>query len=251
MRIARFGIAVLLGAGILPGCVGKSLEAYKKYDLGDAEATIASAIESTGGLRTWKSVGRIRAKALMTIYEDDGRLHVNRQLHEININARKLTIKAASGSSKWQATYSTGWIGGFSLSNPSALEQLSADRLRGIMSVLLHRLIGPLNLLEDEEKPARPANVTVDGEDLIRVPVTGDRTMASAYYFDVAGGGLRMVADGSEKPGRKGTVTLYTYQMLPNGMLFPNRIRIVRTGEYVLVGKSTIVDVEYSDIVVD
>ena len=251
MRIVRFGLAVLLGGGILAGCAGTSLEAYKKYDLGDAEATIASAIESTGGLGAWKNVGRIRAKALMTIYEDDGRSYVNRQVHDIDINARKLTIKAAGGSGEWRATYSTGWIGGFSLSNPSALEGLTRGRLRGIMSVLLHRLIGPLNLLGREERPGGPAKVTVDGENLIRVPVEGDRTMASAYYFDVSGGGLRMIADGSEKPGRKGTVTLYTYRMLPNGMLFPGRIMIVRTGQYILVGRSTIVDVEYSDIVID
>jgi len=251
MRIVRFGLTVLLSGAISVGCTSTSLEAYKKYDLGPAEATIASGIESAGGLRAWKKVGRIRAKALMTIYEDDGRSYVNRQVHEVRINARKLTIKAAEGSGKWRASYSTGLIGGFSLSNRAALEGLSQERLRRIMGVLLHRLIGPLNLLGGEERPGEPANVTVDGQDLVRIPVTGDRSMASAYYFDVAGGELRMVADGSDKPGRKGTVTLYKYQTLPNGMLFPSKVQIVRTGEYILVGKTSIVEVEYSEVSVD
>lgn len=118
------------------------------------------------------------------------------------------------------------------------------------MALLLHRLVGPLNLLRGQENVGAVTNVLADGQDLVRVGVTGDRTMAIAYYFDPHGG-LKMVAGGSERPGRQGTVTLYTYQILPNGLVFPKKISLVRTGRHVLVGPSPVMEVEYSDVVTD
>lgn len=94
MNRGRSGFLILLIVSTLIGCGPKGLEAYRGYNLGAAESIVASAIESAGGLAAWRRAGLIRANALMTIYADDGQAYVNRQKHEIDVNARRLTIEA-------------------------------------------------------------------------------------------------------------------------------------------------------------
>lgn len=249
MRTARFSVGLLLAVALFAGCGGQGRAAYRKYNLGAAEPSVVAAIESAGGLAAWRKVGQIRASALMTIYSDGNRPYVNRQKHEIDIDGRSLTIQASAVKS-WRASYSAGWGGRFSLRNGAALGSLGSDDLRKTMALLLHRLVGPLNLLGGKEKVGPVSNVVVDGKGLVRVGVTGDTTLATAYYFDPNGGGLKIVTGGSEQPGGQGTVTIYEYQILPNGLVFPKRIRLVRTGRHVLVGSTPIMEVEYSDVTV-
>jgi len=246
-----FATAVMVVAlsGALGGCGGSGLAAYKQYHLGQAEPAIASAVEFMGGVNAWKRVSRVRADAVMTVYDDRGQAYVNSQRHDIDINGGKLTISAATTQESWRATYTRG--GGFSLSDASALGRMTPGRLKDAMSVLSHRLAGPLNLLGGSEKPGAVTRLTIDGKDLVRVAAVAKRPRATAYYFDANAGGLEMVTAGSEQPGGDGTVTLYTYQMLPSGMVFPKTVRVVRTGQNVLVGQSAVMEVEYSNVRID
>jgi len=232
-----------------PGCVGDGRDAYRAYDLGAAEPTVASAIEASGGLDAWRNIGRIRANVLMTIYENGGQAYVNSQMHDLDVNAGKLTVRAATAARTWQATCTSS--GGFSLSGASALGRLSPERLQAAMSLVLHRVTGPLNLLSSRERPLGQENISSDGRRLVRVKVDGDADKAIAYYFDAVGGMLRMVTSGSEDPGQAGTVTVYSYQTLANGMEFPRKLRVVRTGQHLLVGQPEVMEVEYTEVTVE
>ena len=249
MKVLRSSIVVITVTSMVVGCGAHGLQAYKKYDLGPAESTIASAVESSGGLDAWRKVGQIRATALMTVYDRDGRAYVNRQKHDIDINSGRISVEATTARKAWRATYRRG--GGFSLSGSQALDRMTPDELREVMAVLLHRLGGPMNLLYKDERPKDVDRLTLDGKDMVRVSVTGKQPHPVAYYFDATGGGLEMVSGGSEKPNQDGTVTIYTYQILPGGLVFPKKLSVVHTGDHVLVGRSKVMEVEYSDVQVN
>ena len=58
-----------------------------------------------------------------------------------------------------------------------------------------------------------------------------------------------MVTDGEGVPGGKGTITSYEeYQMLPNGVTFPKRIKVSTFGRHVLTGRSPVLDVVLSNV---
>jgi len=251
MNSVRAGNAVLFAVLVLAGCGGGRLEAYDRYRLGPARDTIAASVESMGGLEAWKKVGSIRAEALMTIYDDQGQMYVNRQKHVIDIHGRRITASATTARKRWTATYTGGGKGHFSLRGADALDIMTPDKLREALAIILHRVGGPLNLLGRKEHVGGVTKVSVDGRNYLRVAVEGDKAMATAYYFDAADASLAMVSAGRAQPGQDGTVTLYEYQMLPNGMVFPARIRLVRVGQFVLVGQKPLMEVRFSNVRID
>lgn len=247
MKIARFCVIPLVGL-VLCGCRPVGLKAYERYKLGEARETVAASVEAMGGLSVWKRIGEIRTSALMTIYDDGGRAYVNRQQQRIDVNGNSIVAKARTARGRWRATYRHG--GRFSLSGAAALDQISPRKVRELLAIVLHRVRGPFNLLHNAEKPLTVKKVWANSQDMVRVGVTGGEAGIKAYYFDAADGLLRMVTAGTDIPGREGTVTLYTYQKLPDGIVFPSKIRVVRTGEHVLVGKIPVMEVEFSEVVV-
>ena len=244
--IARFGVILLLGAFAVPGCRGDRIQAYSGYELGPARETVAASVETMGGLARWKRVGKIRADALVTIYDEQGQAHVNRQRHVIDIHGGVITATARTARGRWKATLRRG--GRFTLRRAAALDRITPAQLREVLTILLHRVGGPLNLLGKTERVKSAEDIYLGGRSLVRVAVTGGAAMASAYYFETPGGLLHMVTAGADTPTRKGTVTLYDYQMLPNGLIFPKKIRVFQTGQHVLIGRMPVMEVEYCDV---
>ncbi len=254
MNIARLGVVFVLGGAMLAGCNSSGLRAYDRYELGPAREIVASSTEAIGGIAFWRSVGKVRTNVLMTIYDDQGQAYVNRQQQTINIRGGKITAEARASGSLWKAKYSRS--GRFSLSGAEALDRITPQQLRQALSIVLHRVGGPLNLLGRAEQPRSAEKVYLDAQEFVRVAVTGDESNAVAYYFDPASGLLQMIASGTDRPGRPGTVSLYTYQKLPDeklpdDMFFPAKIRVVRTGEHVLIGQVPVMEIEFSDVRID
>ena len=88
----------------------------------------------------------------------------------------------------------------------------------------------------------------VDGVDVVRVPVEADRRRAVAYYFDAVTGHLRFVTTGDDRPGGRGTVTVYTYRRYTDGMQFPRRVQVFRFGKHALVGLEKVLEVDLKDV---
>ena len=246
MRVQSLIVAIA-AAGMLGGCGQRGLEAYHKYDLGESEPAVSAAVEFLGGIQAWNAVSSVSADAVMTLYDERGQAYVNSQLHRIDVNGGKLTIRAATPQEGWTAVYNRN-RDSFWLFGASGLGRITRERLCDTMAILSHRLAGPLNLLGKDERPEDVSRVTIGGKDLVRVSVGGKKPEATAYYFSADGGELDMVTAGPEKPGEGGTVTTYTYHMLQDGMVFPKTIRVVKTGTYMLVGRSPVMEVEYSNV---
>ena len=246
LDIAISGVILLLGAFAVPGCRGDRIQAYSGYELGPARETVAASVETMGGLARWKQVGKIRADALVTIYDEQGQAHVNRQRHVIDIHGGVITATAQTARGRWKATLRRG--GRFTLRRAAALDRITPAQLREVLTILLHRVGGPLNLLGKTERVKSAEDIYLGGRSLVRVAVTGEAAMASAYYFETPGGLLHMVTAGADTPTRQGTVTLYDYQMLPNGLIFPKKIRVFQMGQHVLIGRMPVMEVEYCDV---
>ncbi len=249
MGIRRYMVALLVCMVMITGCQSSGLKAYDRYRLGSARDIIALSTESIGGIETWRKVHQVRAETLLTVYDEAGQAYVNRQVHLIDINGGKITAEAQTARGHWRARYHRS--GRFSLRGAEALDQITAAQLRKILGIILHRVAGPLNLLGRTERPRNPENLWRNSKDLVRVVVTGDNTHAIAYYFDANTGLLQMLTSGTDTPGHEGTVSLYEYQMLPNGVVFPKKIRIVRTGEHILVSNRLLMEMEFSDVVIN
>jgi len=243
----RLSVLLTIAAIAAAGCDQGGLAAYRGYHLGPAETTVAAAVEFMGGLENWRRVGRVRADAVMTLYDRKGQAYVNSQEHDIDINGGRLTVRAVNAADAWTATCTRGGATRFWGAKP--LDRAGAAQLGRAIELLADRIAGPLNLLGGGERPGKVTHVVIDGKNLVRVAVVGRRPRrATAYYFDADSGRLDMVSAGSERPGGDGTVTLYTYQMLPDGMVFPRKIRQVHTGRNVLVGHAAIMEVDYSNV---
>jgi hypothetical protein len=75
--------------------------------------------------------------------------------------------------------------------------------------------------------------------------------LASGYFFGVDCHELRLVTTGAVEAPGPGTVTIYTNERMPNGLLLPTRLRVVTIGEYALVGQRVLLDVELRDLMVE
>jgi hypothetical protein len=115
------------------------------------------------------------------------------------------------------------------------------------LDILLHRLHGPLNLLGGGERIQSVRPRSIENKTYTRVGLMG-RSDVVAYYFDPDSRLLRYVTAGTDEPGSGGTITLYEYRRLSNGLVFPVRIRVMQTGEYVLIGQRPILEVEYLEV---
>ena len=245
MRFVLTLVALAMVGTTIIGCGGRGLAAYDGYRLGEARETIVRGVEAIGVLQRWKGVREVRANALMTVYGEDGRPYVNRQAHRIDVNGRKIRATASTACGNWRARCSG--RGKFSLKGRDALKEITPEELQEALSTILHRVCGPMNLLKSE-KAGETERVWLNSKDLVRVPV--ENSEIKAYYFDASSGLLELVTCGSDRPGREGTVTLYAYQTLPGGVVFPKKISVVRTVEHVLIGGALVMEVEYSDVTI-
>ncbi len=246
MSTRRFSVVILIGGLLVAGCGGTGAGGYEQYELGAGRQTVEAAIESVGGLDAWAKVSSVRTDAIFVLRTPDGESYVNRQNVSIDINTGRITSEARTGRGRWKASYKRG--GKFSLRNSAALDRITAEQLRELMSLLLHRATGPFNLLEEQERITATEKVFIDGKDLIHAKVAGDTSMAAGYYFSAERGLLEMVTAGADAPGGDGTVTIYTYGNTSEQIVFPEKIEVFRIGEITLVGETPVTTIEFSNV---
>ena len=253
MNIARLGMIFLAGLVVVAGC-GESAEVQlgataplAGVQLGPARDIIAASLDSMGGLPAWQKVQRIRANAIVTMYDFESVPYVNRQKQVLNVREGTLAVEATNPRGTWNLT--------------SKADGTCSMNVRGLWpaddkvvviacstATLLHRLRGPLNFLLTDERPDSAVATRFDGKDVVRVGVTGDTEWAAAYYFDATTGLLRYVTSRGDGPYEYGTVTIYDYIMLPNGMAFPKRIKVVALGDYAMIGEQVLLEADLSDV---
>ena len=227
--------------------VGCGADPYARFELGPARDVVKDAIEVMGGLERWQAVGPIRARAVVTIYDESGSAVVNRHEQLIDLRAGRIQASARVPGGRWTATVHASGRASFK-ADGVALGPEFRSRLLAALKTLLHRLRGPMNLCGQGEKAGKVSRARVDGMELVRVAASGGSADVAAYYFDAQSKLLTLLTTGDDAPGGQGTVTRYTYQMLPNGMAFPARISVVRIGRHTLIGTRPVLAVEYHDI---
>ncbi len=219
-------------------------------ELGPAKGVVMASVNSMGGLKAWQKVDEIRADAVVTSYNDKGEAFVNRQRQVIDINNGEIAAEAVMGNGSWKAEVESDGRVQWEAQGLSDVGGLSAREAQNLRTIL-HRVRGPLNLACFGERPTAVAKVDVLGKPYFRVPVRTNPSGVRAYYFDAVTNALAMVTTGADVAGGKGTVTLYTYRMEPNGLAFPSRIAVMKIGHNVLVGDEPVLEVEYKDVKID
>ncbi len=241
-RIALLGVL----AAVLGGCGDGSVMQR------DADQIVGECITAMGGLERWEAVEAFRTRAVVSLYGEDGAERVNRHAQVIRLDPPHLAAEAKRPRGSWAAVVSLGEpdvvfdvVGEVSLGEKEQAELLDA------LKVILHRVRGPLNLVEGPERPAERSEARIDGDRMTRITVEGDYTHAVAYYFDKRTCRLRYVTSGADAAGREGTVTRYTWATLPNGMLFPRTLEVFRIGDHVLLGDTPVMRAEFYDVTVE
>jgi len=244
MRTVRLGVICMLAAVFLAGCVNYDKAATK---IGPASDVVSASIENLGWTKAFGGqLGSASFVAIVTTYDKDGHKYTDRQKMIVDLSANSITATGATPQGAWKATASPS--GTFSVDAQASNTALVRKRMAPVLKTLLHRLRGPYNLLADREMARTPKATQVGGLPVIRVGVTGDNSMAVAYYFGSATGILKYVTTGSDSPGSTGTVTTYEYRSLKNGATFPSLVQVNRLGRNVLLGETPVFHVEISDV---
>jgi len=220
---------------------------YARFKLGPAKPVVSKCVEAIGGLRRWQSMKPIAAVALVTMYDSDGKALVNEQQQVIDVLGNSIRAVARMPKGTWSARVSGNGSAAFEATGPGVPAETSA-RLIEALRLTLHRVRGAFNLLGQGERAIGAEPARVAGDDLVRVPVEGGSAEARAYYFDPGSRMLKYMTAGADAPGGEGTVTTYTYQLMPNGAAFPEKISVVRIGDHVLIGDQPVLEVQYSQV---
>jgi len=242
MKRAGLMAAMALAACVSAGC--QPSDPYARYDLGNARDIVLASMDSIGGLDAWREVDHVDCAAVVRVYDDRGQPYVNRLHQRIDVARAEIIATATTPQGRWRATMDADGEGGVS----GAVHPDRWRLIRPALATLAHRVRGPLNLLAGNERADGADTMTVGGYEVVRVGVSGDNRNAVAYYFDAHNGTLRFVTSGADAPGRDGTVTLYTWGMLSNGMAFPRSITVVKIGQNVLIGPETLIEADFSDV---
>jgi hypothetical protein len=220
-------------------CVGCG-PADDPHHLGPAKPVVLASIDAMGGMYALKRADEFSAQAVLTVYDNDGRPHSDSAHVEIEMAAGRVEARQSPGGN-WSA-----------VATPDTCQAKGTfptpedkDRFCTALKLLAHRAPGPINLLGRKERPAGASPITVEGRNLLRVPITGDNTHAIAYYFDDAAKTLSLVTSGADRPGREGTVTTYEYVKVGQ-VLLPSRISIYEIGQFTLIGRQPVADIQLS-----
>ncbi len=208
---------------------------------------VADAIESLGGLTAWRKVGQVSYDAVIALHDEDGQSYINRHQQVLDMQRWTLTTKARRPQGAWYASITPDGKCTFNAPD-NVLDSANRARLGRSLPIVKHRLAGPLNLCATRERPGAEKKMRVNGIDVIRVNVEGDRRHAVAYYFDATSSRLRFVTTGDDKPGGRGTITIYSYGDHPDGMQFPQSILVLRFGKHVLVGQEKVLEVDLKNV---
>lgn len=256
MKLAKVAVVLALAAVLAGGCARKPEDPYEAFELGPGREIVVEAVNAIGGLEAWKNVNTIEADAIVTIYDAEGVPFVTAQ--ELTVSphggALKLTeswiaVDAPVGEGWWKVRVDADGDSRFRTSGvePSAKQR---RRITERLGVLLHRMRGPLNLLGRGEKVRTARKTTLAGVDVVRVGVS-DGPEATAYYFAADSGLLQFVTTGADKPGQDGTITVYDWKVLANGMAVPDRLRVHDIGDHVLIGDRLLLEAKLDKTRID
>ncbi len=232
-----------LGSLVVSGCA----DPYARYKLGPARDVVAGSIDAMGGIGRWRSVGSIEAVAVVSIYDDTGKAMINEQHQVIKLEKDVILASARTAEGSWTAAVDGDGDSQFKSKGFAESSERREDLVESLQTIL-HRVRGPMNLCVGEEKIAATERVRINGQDLIRVSVTGGSAGVKAYYFDAQTHALKMITAGADEAGGDGTVTVYSWKMFPNGMVFPVRISVRKIGKNVLIGDTPVLEVEYRKV---
>jgi len=241
----RGRVGVLVVVALTAGCTTPRERMMRR--LGPAAQIASASIDNLGWCRDGKRIESARFTAIVTTYDKDGKSYTDRQEMVADFKADTIAATGGTPQGAWRAVADDD--GKFKLKADDDVDEARVtDRMAPTLAILLHRLRGPYNLLGKSERARTARTVSVDGQDVVRVSVDGDNRKAIAYYFDTASGILKFVTAGADRPGGDGTVTVYQYDSLPDGVAFPNRIKVTHIGRHVLVGDRGVFEIEISNV---
>jgi hypothetical protein len=214
--------------------------------LGPARPIVTASIANLGWSRPGSEIETARFTAIVTTYDEAGKSFTDRQTMVVDL--AKVTITATGGTPQGTWTAHVDDRGQFDVQADTGVDTAAvAKRMTSTLRALLRRIRGPYCILGDERRRT-VESVRVAGQDAVRVSLGTGSPQAVAYYFDSATAILKYVTTGADRPAAKGTVTDYQYQSLPNGVLFPSRIKVAHLGQFVLIGEKPILEVEISEV---
>jgi len=245
MRRAPLGMVCLLAAALLAGCLSERERMMRR--LGPAARITSASLDNLGWSRLGEQAEEVRFTAIVATYDKEGKSYTDRQEMEVDFEKGAISSVGGTPQGSWEASINE--KGKFKLKADDGVDTYKVvARMRPTLATLLHRLKGPQNLIDGPERARTADETRVDGQAVVRVAVEGDNRMAVAYYFDSATGILKFVTAGADRAGGDGTVTIYEYDSMPNGVLFPKLIKVVRIGRHVLVGQTPVSEVETSNV---
>lgn len=236
-------LILALGTCLWVGCAGTFANCHPS-----SGSAVAKAIDNVGGLPRWQKAKTISSDALVTIYDEQGQAHITKQRHTFDVQEGRLTATATLPDGSWQAVVYLPKRGKDSFKSDgvtlTAPEQL---RLLAAMHTVLERAFGPMNFCLGE-KAGKEEMSRVEGTDMIRVAVDSSPQGSVAYYLDAQDLVLSYITTGADRPGGKGTITRYRWQMASNGLSFPASIEVLTLGRDVLIGDAPILELAYGKV---
>lgn len=230
----------------LIGCQGRM--DFQAAKLGPAGDTIRMSINSIGGLTAWEQVREVKATALLTLYNDQGQPFITQATIRIDPVKGQLIAAGPSGEGLWRATIDEKGQRLFETKGYSPVAEQQSRICDALMTVLA-QVNGPLNFLKTDVQAGRASSPTIAGMRLTRVGISGNTRGVQAYYFDRVTGTLRFLTVGADQAAKPGSVTLFTYATLPDGMAFPKSMQVVKIGENILISDQAILEVNFSNVV--
>ena len=245
MRRALPCVLCVLGTVLLTGCLSEQERMLRR--LGPAAEITTASLNNLGWSQLGEEAEEVSFTAIVTTWDAQQRSFTDRQEMAVDFEEGEIESIGGTPQGSWQAEATD--TGGFSLKADRGVdEEQVAQRMAPTLQTLLHRLRGPYNLLVTDERARTAEDTRVDGQAVVRVGVEGDNRMAVAYYFDATLGVLKFVTAGADRAGGEGTVTVYEYDSMPNGVLFPSRIRVMKLGRHVVVGDTPVLEVQISNV---
>jgi hypothetical protein len=214
--------------------------------LGPARPIVTASIANLGWSRAGAEIETARFTVIVTTYDEAGKSFTDRQ--QMVVDLAKVTITTTGGTPQGTWTAGIDEKGQFDVQADKGVDTVAVQkRMDATLRVLLRRIRGPYNILGDR-RSRTVESVRVAGQEVVRVSLGAGSPQAVAYYFDAATAILKYVTTGADRPAAKGTITDYQYQSLPNGVLFPSRIKMAHLGQFVLIGEKPILEVEISEV---
>jgi hypothetical protein len=238
LTLSVFWLACVTGCGIWPS----------REPPGEAELVAKATADHYGGVDRLGKISTISGTALVKVYDDDGAAHVYGQEIEIRPSSRRITAKGRRPGGTWRARVSLDGEGRVSCRGGLRLTGRESARIRQVLRFILHRVGGPMNLLEGRERAEHVDRVFVGAYPMRRVVTSGRPALASAYFFDETANELRMVTTGDYEIPGEGTVTIYTNARTGDGLMLPAGLDVVDLGANSFVGQKKIFSVRLEDL---